>query len=242
VIVPRSVSAFVWAGSAVVFYAMVCAPASAMPNFAQALGLDCSACHLAVPGLNAKGRYVQRTAFAALDSQQLERALPIWLSEQANYATDAGYEPHRVQFGNTAVHLDGGVGTDVTFHIQQWLVNTDQTGFLDTAWVAYNKLIDRQAHLYVGLMPEPSPTFYQFWFDISGFASASYAVGEHTEGLGSNRWGYKVNYVPKNLTFEAAWGAVGNTLDTAFSSANDKAFQWRAAYASAKSPIEAGLF
>lgn len=213
-----------------------------MPNFAQATGLDCSACHLAVPGLSANGRYIQRTAFTAIDTKQLERPVPIWLSEQVNYATDAGYEPHRAIFGNTAVHLDGGVGSDVTFHIQQWLVNTDQSGFLDTAWVSYNKLINREAHLYVGLMPEPSPTFYQFWFDISGFAPPSYSVGEHTQGLGSNRWGYKLNYVPKNFTLEAAWGGGGGPLDTAFTPANDKAFQWRAAYARAKSPLEVGLF
>jgi hypothetical protein len=221
---------------------LVPAPVSAMPNFAQATGLECSACHLSVPGLNAKGRLVQRTAFAALDSQQLEHAVPIWLSEQTTYATDAGYEPHRAQVGNAAIHLDGGLGPDVTFHIQQWLVNADQTGNLDTAWVAYNKLMDRQAHVYVGYMPEPSPSFYQFWLDISGFSSASYSVGEHTQALGSNRWGYKVNYAPKNVTLEAGWGGASGTPDTAFTPATDKAFQWRTAYANAKSPIEAGLF
>jgi hypothetical protein len=213
-----------------------------MPNFAQATGLDCSACHLAVPGLNAKGRYVQRTSFAALDSKQLQRALPIWVSEQALYATDDGFEPHKAQFGNLAVHLDGGVGRDVTFHIQQWLVQGDQTGTLDTAWVAYNNLIKREAHLSVGLMPYPGPSFFPFWFDISGFASASYTVGEHAEALDANRWGFKLNYVAKNFTLEGAWGSAGNTPDTAFSQPNDKAFQWRTAYARAQSPLEVGLF
>ena len=33
------------------------APAGAMPNFAQAYGVDCSRCHTAVPLLNAYGRY-----------------------------------------------------------------------------------------------------------------------------------------------------------------------------------------
>jgi hypothetical protein len=80
-------------------------PALAMPNFAQATGLQCSACHLSVPGLNANGRYVQRTAFTAIPMKTLERALPIWFSEQATYDSQAGYEPHRVQFGNANFHL-----------------------------------------------------------------------------------------------------------------------------------------
>lgn len=217
-------------------------PAAAMPNFAQAMGLDCKACHLAVPGLNSNGRYVQRTAFTAMPMKQLERALPIWVSEQATYDTQADYEPHRVQFGNANVHLDGGVGSNVTFHIQQWLVEGDQTGTLDTAWVAYNNLINREAHLYVGYMPFPSPSFFPFWFDISSFASAEYTVGEHTESLDANRWGYKLDFEPKNFSLEAGWGSAGYPADTAFTDQNDKAFQWRAAYARAKSPLEFGTF
>jgi len=39
--------------------------AAALPTFAQAYQVDCSVCHSMVPALNAYGRYVQSTAFAA---------------------------------------------------------------------------------------------------------------------------------------------------------------------------------
>ncbi|MBV9438853.1 MAG: hypothetical protein JOZ24_02555, partial [Candidatus Eremiobacteraeota bacterium] len=35
--------------------------ADALPTFAQAYGVDCSACHTSIPALNAYGRYVQST-------------------------------------------------------------------------------------------------------------------------------------------------------------------------------------
>lgn len=37
--------------------------AQAMPPFAQANAVDCSACHTMMPALNAYGRYIQRTAY-----------------------------------------------------------------------------------------------------------------------------------------------------------------------------------
>jgi len=52
-------------------------PTSAMPNFAQAYGMDCQVCHSIVPALNAYGRYVQRTGYASLDPKTIERADPI---------------------------------------------------------------------------------------------------------------------------------------------------------------------
>src|ERR1700734_1165575 len=87
--------------------AVLTAPAAvyAMPNFAQATGLDCSACHLSVPGLRATGGYMQRSAFTMIPSKILERALPIWFSEQATYDTQADFEPHHVQFGNANFHV-----------------------------------------------------------------------------------------------------------------------------------------
>ena len=53
--------------------------AQAMPPFAQAYGVSCSLCHTQVPGLNAYGRYVQRTGYASLDPNVLRRALPVWI-------------------------------------------------------------------------------------------------------------------------------------------------------------------
>ena len=52
--------------------------AHAMPNFAQAYGVQCSVCHTQVPALNAYGRYIQRVGYAALDPHVLKREYPIW--------------------------------------------------------------------------------------------------------------------------------------------------------------------
>ena len=60
--------------AAVIAFAMS-DPARAMPNFAQAYGIKCSECHIQIPALNAYGRYVQRTGFAALNPHVLRRSL-----------------------------------------------------------------------------------------------------------------------------------------------------------------------
>jgi len=52
-------------------------PTSAMPNFAQAYGVQCQTCHTVVPALNSYGRYVQRTGYSSLDAKTIERADPV---------------------------------------------------------------------------------------------------------------------------------------------------------------------
>ena len=61
-------------------------PAQAMPNFAQAYGIKCSYCHIQIPALNAYGRYVQRTGFAALNPHVLERESPVWVDYPVSYS------------------------------------------------------------------------------------------------------------------------------------------------------------
>src|SRR5450631_129388 len=62
----------------------------AMPPFAQAYGVACSACHTQVPLLNANGRYIQRTGYASLDRAVLARALPVWIDASVQYDSSAG--------------------------------------------------------------------------------------------------------------------------------------------------------
>jgi len=58
---------------------MVRERAMATPVFAQAYGLGCTACHTQMPELNAFGRYVQRTGYAALNPKALQHAVPVFL-------------------------------------------------------------------------------------------------------------------------------------------------------------------
>ncbi|MBC5828630.1 MAG: hypothetical protein GIW98_00365 [Candidatus Eremiobacteraeota bacterium] len=146
------------AASAVLVSAAV--PASAMPPFAQAYGIKCSVCHTAVPALNAYGRYVQRTGYASLDPEVIKRALPLWIGESANYDSRAAFEPHKIQFGNFALHAVGFINKDITYHAQQWIVQNDQSGGIDTVWVTYNHLLHNDGHLFVGKMPPPGPSPY----------------------------------------------------------------------------------
>jgi hypothetical protein len=218
-------------------------PAAAMPNFAQAYGLDCKACHTEVPALNAYGRYVQRTQFSALEPATVQKALPIWVGETAAYDSSAG-APYKPKFGNFEIHADGFLGNDLTYHIQQWLVQDDQSGGLDTAWVSYNKLLNGNGHVVIGKMPVPSPSFFGFFSDLSAFGPPEAAIGEHSLLLDANRWGAKFSYTPLNYVAEIGWFGSGADLNgfSDFSPAVEKSVQWRVAYANPKKPFEAGLY
>jgi hypothetical protein len=223
-------------------------PTAAMPPFAQAYNLKCSACHTMVPSLNAYGRYIQYTGYAALDRHTLAKALPVWIDESMNYDSGpnvgAGTNTARFSFGNLALHLIGYALPDVTEHIQQWIVQDDQSGTLDTAWVAYSNLLRREGHFFVGKVLVPAPSFYSQDFEIDGPAASSTVVGEHDWGATySNRWGPKLAYLPKNLDVEAAWVFSGADLNgiTDFNS-GEKTFMWKAAYVRPKSPLEFGVF
>jgi hypothetical protein len=228
---------------AAVAFAAAAAPAAAMPNFAQAYNLDCRSCHTEVPALNDYGRYVQRTQYAALEAATVQKAVPIWVGESASYDSSAG-APYKPKFGNLEVHGDGFLGNDLTFHIQQWLVQGDQPGGLDTAWISYNKLLKGDGHLVIGKMPVPGPSYFGFFSDLSAFAPPGATIGEHTLQLDANRWGAKFGYTPLNYVAEIGWYGSGSDLNgfTDFSSSVEKGVQWRVAYAHPKKPFEAGLY
>src|SRR5579864_1206582 len=79
-------------------------PAMAMPVFAKAYGLQCSACHTMVPALNAYGRYVQRTGYASLNRDVLKEHSPFWIGEQVNGDSTGGVSDnnssHTIAAGN----------------------------------------------------------------------------------------------------------------------------------------------
>lgn len=145
------------------------------------------------------------------------------------------------------MHAAGYAGPDWTYHVQQCLLQNDQTGgSLDTAWITYNNLFHRDGHLFLGKVEAPGPSPFSMWPDIATFATPEITVGEHAWALDANRWGAKLGFVHKSFSAEAGWLGSGNGLPTAADFATtpgtDKTFQWKVAHSPANRPLEYGLF
>jgi hypothetical protein len=212
-----------------------------MPPFAQAYAVDCSVCHTEVPGLNAHGRYVQRSGYDALDHKALQRSLPVWVGVNPSY--DSRNDALKLQGGNVAIHAIGVLG-NWSYHVQQWIWQANAPGGLDTAWIAYNALFQRRGHLFIGKIESPAPSPFSQWFDQSSFSLASMSVGEHAYQLDANRWGVKFSYVRGSFDGEVSWLGSGMDLGgtSDFKNDTDKTFQWKIAYADAERPFEIGAF
>ena len=237
-----------WSALAFLLANMIFAPriANAMPEFAQATGLQCSACHTMVPLLNAYGRYVQRTGYAAIERASLNKTFPLWIGESVNTdsTAGAGTGTPRIDTGNVAVHAIGYLAPDVTYHIQQWITQGSQSGGLDTGWVTDNHVFSSDVHLFIGKILNPAPSPYSQSADIDGPMASSTLVGEHDwAATYGNRWGTRLAYVGKSLDLEAGYYLSGSDLNglTNFDP-GDKTFQWKIAYARAQSPLEIGIF
>lgn len=219
-------------------------PLQAMPPFAQAYGMNCDVCHTAVPGLNAYGRYVQRTGYASLDPATIHRADPIWIGETAFYDSQDPALPHQTQFGNLAIHAAGYIGTDWTFHAHQWIVQNNASGGTDTLWVTYNNLFHRDGHLFIGKIEDAAPSPFSQWSELNGFGETGVVSGEHTWQWGGNRWGTKLAYTHDWIVAEAAYLGPNGDLNSAtdFSASQDKTFDWRLAYAPPAAPFEFGVY
>ena len=219
-------------------------PTQAMPVFAQAYGINCEVCHSSVPLLNAYGRYVQRTGYSSLDASVVHAANPFWLSEALFYDSQDSSEPHQVQTGNLSLHGAGYIGSDITFHLHQWIQQNDQPGGTDTVWLTYNNLLHRDGHLTIGKLELPAPSPFSQTFELSGYNPPSMTVGEHAYGLSSNRWGAKFQYIRPGYIVEAAYVTSDANLNTAFdfSGMSDKTFQYRVAYARPDKPLEFGAY
>ena len=235
-------------GIALLLTSMFFAPkmSTAMPEFAQATGLQCSACHTMVPLLNAYGRYVQRSGYAAIERASLDKTFPVWLDEATNYDSTAGAATGvpRYDTANLAVHAIGYAAPDITYHVQQWITQGNQSGGLDTAWVAYDHLGSPDVHLFVGKILNPAPSPYSQTSDIDGPLASSTVVGEHDwSATYSNRWGTRAAYVGQSLDVEAGYYLSSDDLNGVSDfTPGDKSFQWKVALAQAKSPLEVGIF
>lgn len=216
-------------------------PAQALPNFAQAYGVQCSTCHTTVPQLNAYGRYVQRTGYAALSRDLVDTKIPVSIQESPNFDTSSG--SGHIEAGNTAVHVAGYITPSITAHIHQWFVQDGETGGLDTFQLAYN--FKNDLHLFAGklsALPVPGP--FSNGSDLTPYASAELQVGEHIYQSDMMRWGAALSYAGPKIYTQVAWFGANSDWDGAsdYSADTDKTFQWIAAYADPGMPLEAGLF
>ncbi len=219
-------------------------PTQAMPPFAQAYGINCEVCHANIPALNAYGRYVQRTGYASLDSTVMHGVNPLWVQMAAFQDTQDSTYPGKIQLGNINIQAAGYLGSDITVHAQQWIVQGNEPGGTDTLWLTYNNLLHRDAHLTVGKLEVPAPSPFSMWFELSPFAPPEITVGEHAYQLDANRWGVKLGYVRPGYVVEGAYTGPGGDLNSAFdfTTPTDKTFQYRAAYARPDKPFEAGVY
>lgn len=231
-----------------VFTGLRARPSEALPVFAKEYGgVDCSVCHVsaAVPLLNAYGRYIQRTGYAALDRKMLEKTFPVSIAEEAMY--DSQNSSPQVQVGNLALHATGAFGKDFTYHIHQWLYQGNQSGGgLDTFQIAYSGLFKGNGHLFVGklsALPVPGP-FSNVPDVLPPYSPAEIMVGEHMYMSDMMRWGASLSYVRAPVYYQVAW--LGSSADWSgagdFSNDTDKTFEWTAAYADPAKPFELGLF
>jgi hypothetical protein len=229
---------------------------TATPVFAQAYGLNCSACHTQMPTLNAFGRYIQRSAYAPLDPKTLQHALPFFVFDVgSNYTAQSGtpQSAHRVNGpGNSTVfQANGFLGQEFTYKVEQLIVAGGQTGHLDETWIAYNDLLNHDGHLFVGKLPEINLDEYADGVldDATISRLPTVAVGDHSydPDYDGGRWGAKFNYVGGKALVQAAYLA-NATAASSFGGAYDyskganKSFQWRVAYADPANPWEVGVF
>jgi hypothetical protein len=216
-----------------------------------------------VPALNAYGRYIQASAFSALDASLMKKVIPVVYRESVSARSTGKLDKLQPQdkftFANLSVNLVGELNSTISFRLEQSLYSNDLSGGSTSHfWVADNKLFNGNGHLVVGKFDVPGPPAYSYWMDQSGFSGGSVGVGQHTYNLAGSRWGVGFNYVPTNYQkspFRVQLAYVGNSPamfnSSAFDSANpyasgtggsDKALFYKAAFARPDKPVEVGLY
>lgn len=232
--------------------------ALALPTFAQAYQVDCSVCHSFVPGLNAYGRYVQSTAFGALDPKVLHKVLPFVIRETVNYKSTGNLDTENAQtkqlkytWLGLSVNAVGAINKYISYRLEQSLYSNNRGGgSTGHFWVSYNQLLNGDGHLILGKFDAPAPPAYSFWMD-SGLKEGSITVGQHSYNIGGQRWGVGFNYVPINYEkqpYKVQVAYVGNSPamydNTVFDSlaGSDRAFQYKAAFARPDNPLEVGFY
>jgi hypothetical protein len=230
-------------------------PAAATPVFAQAYGLQCTACHTQMPELNAFGRYIQRTGYAALNRKTLQHAVPVFLFDIGTGYTHQDGNPTSDKitgpFHSTLLQANGYLSPEMTYKVEQFIWVGGQGGFLEQGWVAYHNLFNHDGHLFVGKLPAINMDEFGdaplAEVNPAGHAPG-FAVGTHSYTLdyANGRWGAKFNLVRGKTLLQVAYlgnatyaGSFQDAFD--YSRGTNKAVQWRAAYADPARPWEIGL-
>jgi hypothetical protein len=233
--------------------------AQATPVFAQAYGLNCTACHTQMPVLNSFGRYIQRTGYAAMDRKTLTHAVPGFLFDLGTSYTHQSGQPASAGRitgpGNTTVFQGNGyLAPDVTYKIEQLITAGGRDGVLDQGWLAYHNILNHHGHLFVGKLAEVNLDEFSAFVlgDVNDAGQGSVpdvAVGVHDYALDydGGRWGSRFNYVEGKTAVEIAYfgnatggGSFNDAYD--FSRAADTSIQWKLAYADPAKPYEIGVF
>jgi len=233
-------------------------PAMATPVFAQAYGLSCTVCHTQMPMLNAFGRYIQRTGYAALNPKALKHAVPVFVFDvgTAYVHQDENPTTGRITgpFHTTVVQANGAISPDFTYKIEQLVWAGGKAGSLDQTWIAYSNLFNHDGHLFVGkLAPinidEFAASVLPEVNDAGLNREPNFAVGVHNYALDydNGRWGAKFNYVGGKTLVQIAYlgnATGGNSFADAYdySQNADRSVQWRIAYADPAKPYEVGVF
>jgi hypothetical protein len=235
-------------------------PASSTPVFAQAYGLQCSACHTQMPFLNSFGRYIQRTGYHALSPDALKHAFPVFLLDaRTGYGYQAGLPSKAYTVigpGNTTdVYAVGALGPEFTYHVEQWLQYLGQPGFLDETWLAYHGIANHNGHLYVGKLAALNIDENEAPFVLRDINDSSLTLpvtaGVHDYALDEtgSRWGFRYNQFVGRFVGQVQYvGAPSGTssfnraYDFSTTNGGDRSLQWRAAYADPAHPWEVGVF
>jgi hypothetical protein len=230
--------------------------AMATPVFAQAYGLSCTACHTQMPELNAFGRYIQRTGYAAMDPKTLSHAVPVFLWDAGTGYTYQSGQPASADRITGPAHItllqaNGALGPDLTYKIEHYLTVAGTAGFLDQMWIGYHNLLNHSGHLLVGKVASLNLDEFggpALLYDVNEAGQGSVpdvAVGVHDylSDYGLGRWGAKFSFVKGKTVAQVAYlgnpsgsSSFGDAYD--FSNASNTSLQWKVAYADPAKPWE----
>jgi len=225
--------------------------ATALPTFAQAYHVGCKVCHTMIPQLNAYGRYIQRTGFAALDPGVMKQVLPLLIRDAATFRStgklDSTQPNKKVTSTSLSTVAAGFIGTSVTYRADQSEYSNDVSGGgFGRGMLAYHDLFKRNGHLFLGKIEPATMPGFTGNSDMTGFTSSSLAVGKHTYALSASRWGAGFNYVHAPVDAEISWSAGASNLiqaaDFTTKPGADKTLHYKLAYATPNKPYEVGVY
>lgn len=179
-----------WGLLTVVALIAAAAPASAVPIFAERYGFSCSACHTAVPDLNAFGNAFRRAGFR-LPNAPRHHDFPLALRFQNTYMKDLLPSQNR-RFNNLAVAIStANFGRDDSdsYFVRYFFGSQTAAGSLYYAWVQHVSPVNGN-FLRFGLFNLPLIANATQRLDtITTMPVYAYTVGHSYANFTTPRWG-----------------------------------------------------